>query len=400
MLDYPLGKLYTPRVMGVSTNADIPTRGAGSTGLQANASLAKKRYEWIDNSRSIAAFLILVNHLLAMSHFGGTYGSEYLRLLVWGIPYSGYVPFFLLLAGYFLARNITWGKAWNRFVWLLIPFAAWNCLFAFGCLGRPLTIETLGVDIMGINKVFLFDVRLFKEMADCTPAIGPSWFLRDILFLSLLTPMIAKFGKWIPVLLLAMASLALLNSAPHSNYFLSPQAVFFYALGVWLSRYKIEEVNHLLNPAFTKYFVGGTLISACSVTYLYLHPLPTGILGAGTSMDFLMFHGFFYTLVGMLFGTLMIAYTGVLIEKHLPGLSKRLAPLGPACFLVFMLHWPILVILKSHVPAELWNSWWILCLPIPLFAVICLLFLGMKKYTPFLMPYLGHMKLPKKASTK
>lgn len=344
--------------------------------------------------------MILVNHLLAMSHFGGTYGSGYVRMLVWGIPYSGHVPFFFLLAGYFLARNITWKKAWNRFVWLLIPFAAWNCLFAFFYLGRPLNIETLTVNIMGINKVFLFDVRIFKEMAECTPVIGPSWFLRDILFLSLFTPVIAKFIKWLPLLLLAMASLTLLNSAPHSNYFLSPQAVFFYALGVWLSRYKIEDANRLLNPAFTKHLVGGILISACSVTYLYLHPLPKGIFGANTTMDFLMFHGFFYTLIGMLFGILIIAYTGVLIEKHLPRLSKGLAPLGPACFLVFMLHWPVLVILKDFVPAGLWNSWWILCLPIPLFAVICMLFLGMKKYTPFLMPYLGHMKLPQKPSSR
>lgn len=36
--------------------------------------------------------------------------------------YWGRVPYFLILAGYFLGRKITWGKALDRALWLMIPF--------------------------------------------------------------------------------------------------------------------------------------------------------------------------------------------------------------------------------------------------------------------------------------
>lgn len=358
--------------------------------------VVKKRYEWIDNARVVAAFLILFNHLMSMTQFGGTYGSEYVRMLVLGVPYYGRVPFFLVLAGYFLSRNITWSKAFDRFLWLLIPFAAWNCIYAFGCLGKPFTPEIFCTYVMGINKVFIFDIPFFSDISQCEPAIGPSWFLRDIMFLSLLTPIIVRFTKWIPMMLLFMVSIVLLNSAPHPSYFLSPQTVFFYLVGVWLVRFKIDDAYRIFNPGFTKYFVWGIVFSTCCITYLCSRPLPDVTYLAKVPLYVIMLHGFFCTLPGMLFGTLLIGYSGVLIERYLPRFSKALVPCGPACFLVFMLHWPILTFMKAWVPAEIWNSWWILCLPIPLFAVICMFFLGMKKYTPFLMPYLGHMKMPKK----
>ena len=102
------------------------------------------------------------------------------------------------------------------------------------------------------------------------------------------------------------------------------------------------------------------------------------------------------TLAGGVFGAMMIAYGGVLIERCLPRLSKRLAPCGPACFLVFVLHYPLFFLVAPYVPTWITGSVLIWLLPVVTCAFIIAVFLLMKRYTPWLMPYLGHMKVPKK----
>lgn len=352
----------------------------------------KKRYEWIDNARIIAAFFIMYHHLLAQAHFGGTFGSEYLHSLVMAAPFSGRVPFFLILAGYFLARNITWSKAFDRFLWLLIPFVIWNALYCYLILQHPFTLKGIFTHLLGINGLGNSHILLFGSSEPKWPDIGPSWFLRDIMFLSLLTPLIVKFKKWIPMYLLLLAAILPLNRTPEAGAFLSPSTVFFYLLGVLLCQYRIADAYRILGPSFTKYVVVGCILSVGYVSvcaYLGISEY------RGESIT-----GGFASLVGMVFGALMFGQSGVLIETYLPNLSKRMAPCGPACFLVFMLHQPIFNLLGHVLPASVWNSWCVLSVPIIAFVAIVSFFLLMKRYTPFLMPYLGHMKVAKPKTTR
>ena len=46
--------------------------------------------------------------------------SPFLQAVSLHLFYLGRVPFFLVLAGYFLGRNITWNKAFNRAFWLFL----------------------------------------------------------------------------------------------------------------------------------------------------------------------------------------------------------------------------------------------------------------------------------------
>lgn len=351
----------------------------------------KKRYEWIDNARIVAAFCIMFHHLLAQTHFGGTFGSEYLHSLAIAAPFSGRVPFFLILAGYFLARNITWSKAFDRFLWLLIPFVIWNAIYCYLVLQHPFTVKGIFTHLLGINCLGNPHFALLGAEEPQVPDIGPSWFLRDIMFLSLFTPLIVKLKKWIPMYLLMLLAASPLNRTPEAGAFFAPSTVFFYLLGVMLCRYRIADAYRILCPEFTKYVVVGLLFSTTAITvctYLGIAEY-RGVPISGT----------FASLVGMVFGALMFAQCGVLIEKHLPNISKRLAPCGPACFLVFMLHQPLFDLLCRALPSSVWNSWYVLLVPVPAFVCIVCFFLLMKKYTPFLMPYLGHMKVAKVTKT-
>ncbi|QWO98375.1 acyltransferase family protein [Akkermansia muciniphila] len=120
-----------------------------------------KRVLWIDVSRVIAALLIMYVHL----------SSPFLQAVSLHLFYLGRVPFFLVLAGYFLGRNITWNKAFNRAFWLFIPFMFWNVLYVFLVLphdGASFRLENL----IGIRDVFLPGMNLFS--ADDSHAVPPS----------------------------------------------------------------------------------------------------------------------------------------------------------------------------------------------------------------------------------
>ena len=97
--------------------------------------------------------------------------SPFLQAVSLHLFYLGRVPFFLVLAGYFLGRNITWNKAFNRAFWLFIPFMFWNVLYVFLVLphdGASFRLENL----IGIRDVFLPGMNLFS--ADDSHAVPPS----------------------------------------------------------------------------------------------------------------------------------------------------------------------------------------------------------------------------------
>lgn len=94
------------------------------------------------------------------------------------------------------------------------------------------------------------------------------------------------------------------------------------------------------------------------------------------------------TAIGMLLGVMMIMYAGIWMEKHLPGLSVKIALLAPACFLTFMLHWPI----YGFLPPAMKSSLFAFFTPLLVFAAIVLFYFALKRFAPFLLPYLAHVK--------
>lgn len=112
--------------------------------------IPKKRVVWIDVSRVLAALLIMYVHL----------ASPLLRTTGIHLFYNGRVPFFLVLAGYFLDRNITWNKAMDRALWLFIPYMLWNVLYLL-LFSLHSGSSFQFADLLGIRDVFLPGMDLF-----------------------------------------------------------------------------------------------------------------------------------------------------------------------------------------------------------------------------------------------
>ena len=258
--------------------------------------ILKKRVAWIDVSRVLAALLIMYVHL----------SSPLLKTTGIHLFYNGRVPFFLVLAGYFLARNITWNKAVDRALWLFIPYMIWNVLYLF-LLSLPAGSSFQLADLAGIRDVFLpgMDLFSFGSESPDVPPIGPSWFLRDIIILTLLTPLLARIKiLLLPALLLFFS---FCNMAPDPLVTLSVGSCAFYLLGVVLSSRRIDDIHLVLNRKFGVVFCVSSLVSSARVL---LHS--AGILSLWTE-----------TVAGMLLGVMLIMYAGIWMESVCPALPPE-----------------------------------------------------------------------------
>lgn len=58
--------------------------------------------------------------------------------------------------------------------------------------------------------------------------------------------------------------------------------------------------------------------------------------------------------------------------------------------MTFMLHWPI----YGFLPPAMKSSLFAFFTPLLVFAAIVLFYFALKRFAPFLLPYLAHVKIP------
>ena len=194
---------------------------------------------------------------------------EFLKLLVSQTLVKVAVPVFFIMSGYLFFANVEkWSlkvnksKIIRRIKTLLIPYLIWNLLMAvklktfswsiFWVFWYPAGIQT---DWFG------------QEQWMTAPANMPLWFLRDLIVVSLLTPIIytivRKFGSWLMALLTILYLSGICAFIPG----LSAYAVYFFSLGAFFSIHRmnlIESARHFRWPA---YILSAILAIGMMLTY-------------------------------------------------------------------------------------------------------------------------------------
>lgn len=350
-----------------------------------NFSAPSEREHWLDISKFIAAAMIVGGHVPVMMFAS----------LWWGPAFHGQVAFFLIVAGYFLGRNCSWSNALERGVCLLIPFLIWNGLISLfhskiAYMDMPQYLSSL----VGYKALFVpgfepFGIHpLYGE-----PFSSPTWFLRDLILCSFLAPLFLRF-KWAGILLILITQITgLLSFDMFYRVTLAPYTVSLFCMGLYLSPVNLGRVKSLYKKSYTPYVV---LLAAAGlvlgmVNYLHVcqgHPdwsmhqrlSHLGIFGIEwPSVRFYM--------VGCLFGVLMLMAFGIILEKRFPR-ARSLSDYAPACFLLFILHAPLLAL----VPEKVWKGF--LLAPFLLTPAIIALIVGfyflLRRWCPFLLPYLAN----------
>ena len=246
------------------------------------------------------------------------------------------VPIFFLMSGYFFFLSFEW--SWDKYfdklksrVWtLLIPFLTWNiATFLVLALAQtlPLTQEYFSGKSARISNFLFFDYLKAIFGIDRMPIAYQFWFIRDLIVLVILAPIIYFFIDRFSTLLVAVLGIFWLSGFwPLATP--SSEAALFFSTGAFVSRKdkSILAFDRWSTPIFILYS-----ISLVADTLLLEMPLSPYLHRASITL-----------------GVLTILCLSKIIFHNVK-LKESLLALAGASFFVFAAHEPLLTITKKIV---------------------------------------------------
>ena len=211
---------------------------------------------------------------------------EFLKLLVSQTLVKVAMPVFFIMSGYlfFTANQVVWsfdseqnhglvplirlykGKMIRRVKTLLVPYLIWNLLMA-------IKLKTFSWSMFWVywqsagRQIDWFG----QEQLMTAPANMPLWFLRDLMVVSLLTPIIyilvRKFCYWFIGLLTILYLSGVYAFIPG----LSAYAIYFFTLGAFLSIRRMNLIEFFLRFEWPAY--GLSVLFAVTMILTYNTPV-------------------------------------------------------------------------------------------------------------------------------
>ncbi len=347
----------------------------------------RNRIVAVDIVRIMAAFGVMYEHLgffvgSGTSEAGARLYTQHLSAIIPTV-FANLSPLFLVLAGFFACRNITWKKAFNNAWWSFAPFILWNliCILYYALFTQHAWSGN-AVTAFGVQHLFVEGITLFPHL-DVTgvPTNSPLWFMRDLALLFLLSPFLARWARVVfPLYLIASFVPAL---APHyvnySEVVLAPSTICFFSLGCLLQTLSKEHQRKVL-----------TFYSPC-IIIAYV-----GIMAA----DALHFHLInntpaFYTIKQVI--ALWVIYQAARwVEVRIPCATPFALKFAPVTFLTFAAHMIVFDALgkfcTSFYPRACHTDL-LLLFPVVAFAFLSAFFFALKRYGRPLLHLVAHYKL-------
>ncbi len=324
----------------------------------------KNRIAAVDITRLLAAFAIMTGHLTGL---GGTLTSD----ISW-LPkiFFGHISaVFLVLAGYFAARNLDWPKALNNAWWSFAPFLLWNSI----CIGTEWALGTLPrgctwYSLMGCNSWFIPQLAIDSSLTGWgglnTPMNSPLWFMRDLTLLFLLSPLLNRASRWL------FPAMLLLSCLP------------------WCSAWFVQNPQSVLTPCSIACFTAGCFLRGLSreVQQKALHFCNIWLIIAWLAWSLWKWR-VPESLPESLLAVCIFYQLARWLELHLPGARAFALRFAPVTFLTFATHWivfPHLILPGSNLP---------LLYPLVTFVLMALFFSALKRWAHPLLHLVAHYKL-------
>ena len=324
--------------------------------------MSNKRIVTLDLDRIVAMIFVMFIH----SPINADPKDNPAMFFLKGFIACGAVPTFFLLSGYLSAGKInspTLGMGayvGGRFRALIIPFLFWNTLV----LLLVFAAKNMGLNTFARGSGAYFDVQpTFTSIASALFGIGRSpivyqfWFLRDLIVVSLFAPVICRCLPHLPLLpwLLFFVPLPLASS-----------------LGFFLLGYQLQAIfPDVPNPK----------LPASALFCFAWILLGWGLIWEWTSLPFLLQQ------LGSVF---FIFHLAAMLAATRVG--QRLSLIGPAVFLVYALHEPTQTIIAKASQAYGLPGYgglvYFLLIPGIVFPACVLAYYALRRFCPFLLPYL------------
>jgi len=318
-----------------------------------------------DLARVIAVILVTLCHCPVT----GSDENMPAALLVRGFHFlgDGVPPLFFLLSGYLGAskindRTIRMGRyAAGKLRTLAVPFLFWNALL----LSLVFLARALGIEALTRSGGAYFDVKsTLSSVASAWLGIGRApivyqfWFLRDLIVVSILGIVVCRALARIPLLLLLLLLLAI--PVPMAR-----------SMGCFLLGYSIKPHGRVLQSLAWQLLLG--------------YCLAWILLGWGISMEWIAVP----TLLQHIGSAAFLFCLAALFCRC--ALGRRLAVLGSASFFVYAAHEPTQTLLAKIWLMRGWpwfgSVFYFLFIPSVVFASCILVYHGLRRSAPGLLPY-------------
>jgi len=283
-------------------------------------------------------FLIILLHCYSVVKLGGprdTYFKAVYPFSLW-LGETG-VPGFFFISGYllFLSKKTYIQKINTRIHTLLVPYLLWNAILLFLYLiayaaGYPQNINYRSIADYGFfDYIRLFWDRGTYDNGNFVPLLCPFWYIRNLLIMSLLSPLfyyIIRYGR--ELFLLIACGWWMIT---YHNAFI-PQTILFFSLGAYFSILNINPLEWITNNKNLIII----LFAIFALSDIVMHT----IYATSTNLQ-----------VHRLALTLNIPALLLLADFCIKrNLSSEL--LSNSAFIVFAVHYPIVVLLRKLCAAQ------------------------------------------------
>jgi peptidoglycan/LPS O-acetylase OafA/YrhL len=287
-------------------------------------------------------FLIIMLHCYSVQRVEGA-NDLYFRILY---PFSLWlgetgVPGFFFISGLllFMSKKNYLQKLQTRTHTLLVPYLLWNFILVviyitLFVVGYPQYINGRSMTEYGvIDYIRLFWDRGSFDDGNFVPILCPLWYIRNLIIMVIFSPLLYYVIKYTRELFLII--IAVCWMATNNNAFI-PQTILFFSLGAY---FPISGVNPL--ELFTKYkpfFL--TTFSLFAIADIMSH------VAMGTPWN-LQIHRF-----ALIFNIPVMFLLADWCTRH----SYSSKSLPNAAFIVFCVHYPIVVILRKFCINQFSNA--------------------------------------------
>ena len=287
-------------------------------------------------------FFIILLHCYSVVRIPGnhdTYFKVIYPLSLW-LGETG-VPGFFFISGYlfFMSKKTYRQKLQTRFHTLLVPYLLWNAAI----LLLYLVVFALGYpqDINGKNMAefgFLDYIRLFWDRGsydngNFVPLLCPLWYIRNLLIMSILSPFFYYLIRYARELFLLIVAAWWMTT--YDNAFI-PQTILFFSLGAYFSIHHINPLEFFSRQKGQ--FL--TLFALLGLADIITHTV------TGTPVN-LQIHR-----LALIFNIPALFLLADYCVHH--GYSSKLLP--NAAFIVFCVHYPIVVVLRKYCASAFASS--------------------------------------------
>ncbi len=327
--------------------------------------LPQETFQRID----IMRFPLIVGVVFAHAYPGTS--NNIITVFVYNLICNGLVriavPLLFLISGYLffinfdLSKQTYWKKIQARRGSLFIPFLIWNCATLL-IFALAQTIPATRIYFSGVNAPIssygLFDYFNAILGLDRMPIAMQFWFIRDLMLLVLLTPVIQFLNRYVPLLFLMTLYICwMLGYWPVHIPAVEP--VFFFSAGAFLGSRKYNIF------ALDKY--GILMISIYVPTLLF-----TSLFVENPLAPYL--HR-----IGIMLGIISAMYLSKQLVTY-PQSKNKLLELSAISFFVFATHEPVQLIMRKLVYRILMPESWLLELALYFIIPTCIIFFLVSAY--------------------